>query len=192
MADDDWYDARFDPYMLAVGKIATVWAGLEFAINQAIWELCNVDAGAGACITAQLIGSGPRMRALLALVDFRSSDPKSKVEDSLTYKLNKLRERIEGLGRQRNSYIHQYPFIGLEKGDIKRLEVTADRRLRFDYVPADFDAMGKLVNDIRQARSDFDSIFERVLAEFVPWPRTQYEQSTRGIRSLRRNRDTPP
>jgi hypothetical protein len=56
MADDDWYDARFDPYMLAVGKIATVWAGLEFAINQAIWELCNVEAPVGACVTAQLIG----------------------------------------------------------------------------------------------------------------------------------------
>jgi len=58
MTDEEWYDPRFNPYMQAVGKIATVWAGLEFSINQAIWELCNVEAAAGACITAQLIGAG--------------------------------------------------------------------------------------------------------------------------------------
>jgi hypothetical protein len=138
---DDWYDARFDPYMLAVGKIATVWAGLEFAINQAIWELCNVDAGAGACLTAQLIGPSPRMRAVIALVDFRSRGPEHQTEQKLISQLNKLRERIEGLGRQRNNFIHQYPFIDTEGGELSRLEVTADRQLKFDWVPADFDAM---------------------------------------------------
>lgn len=57
---EDWhYDTRFDPYMLRVGRVAVVWAALEFAINQAIWQLANVEAGAGACITSQIIITGP-------------------------------------------------------------------------------------------------------------------------------------
>ena len=50
----DWYDKRFDPYVIAVGRIANIWAQLEFNINQAIWELCNVETGAGACVTSQI------------------------------------------------------------------------------------------------------------------------------------------
>jgi|ERR1700722_730133 len=192
MTDGDWYDPRFDSYMLAVGKIATVWAGLEFAINEAIWALCNVDAGAGACVTSQLIGPGPRMRALIALVDFRSRQPEHPAEQTLISKLNKLQGRIEGLGRQRNNFIHQYPFIDTESGELSRLEVTADRQLKFDWVPADFDVMVALVSDIRRARSDFDAIFDSVLNEFVPWSRTQFEQSTRGVRSLRGSTDKIP
>jgi hypothetical protein len=49
----DWYDSRFDPYCLAVGRIAGIWAQMEFIINQAIWELMEV--GAGACLTAQIV-----------------------------------------------------------------------------------------------------------------------------------------
>src|ERR1700722_17968754 len=101
MPKDDWYDARFDPYMRAVGKIATMWGALEFAINQAIWELCNVEAAAGACITSQLIGSGPRMRAFISLIDFRAHDSKCENEEKLITQFNKLTQKIDGLGRQR-------------------------------------------------------------------------------------------
>jgi hypothetical protein len=190
MPMDDWYDVRFDPYMQAVGKIAIMWAALEYAISQAIWELCNVEAAAGACITAQLIGPGPRIRAFISLIDFRAHDPQCENEEKLITQFNKLAQRIEAFGRQRNSYIHHCAVIGVEKGDIKRLELSADRRLKFDYVPADLEAMEKLAGDIRQARIDFDANFERVLVEFSPWPRTQFEQSNRGFRSLRKTKDS--
>jgi hypothetical protein len=190
MPMDDWYDARFDPYMQAVGKIAIMWAALEYAINQAIWELCNVEAAAGACITAQLIGPGPRIRAFISLIDFRAHDPQCENEKKLITQFNKLAQRIEGFGGQRNSYIHQCAVIGVEKGDIKRLDLSANRRLKFDYVPADLEVMEKLAGDIRQARIDFDANFERVLVEFSPWPRTQFEQSNRGFLSLRKTKDS--
>jgi hypothetical protein len=70
----DWYDNSFDPYCLELGRLSTIWAALEHAIDQLIWELSCVAPNIGACLTAQMIGPGPRMRALLALVHALGGD----------------------------------------------------------------------------------------------------------------------
>jgi hypothetical protein len=189
MPEADWYDSRFDPYMLAVGKIAVIWAHLEFAINQAIWELENVESGAGACVTAQLIGPGPRMRAFITLIDYRCNDPKTNAEIKLLNDFNRLSQKIDGLGRQRNVYLHQGAVIE-EGGKIKRVHISADKKLEFDFVPADIENMEKLSNDIRNTRIKFEAIFERAQAALPPWPRIQFERSSRGLRSRRSTIDT--
>jgi hypothetical protein len=69
-----WYDEVFDPYCLMVGRISTLWAGFENDLDQLIAELANVEAAAGACLTAQMIGPGARFRAIIALIRFRGLD----------------------------------------------------------------------------------------------------------------------
>jgi hypothetical protein len=115
---DDWYDPRFDPYMLAVGKIATVWAW-NLPSTKPSGSCVNVEAAVGACVTAQLIGPDPRMRALLALLDLRRHPAQIEAEEKLLSKFRKLSERIDGFGRQRNSYVHQYAIIS-EEGNIRQ------------------------------------------------------------------------
>jgi len=176
MADDDWYDNRFDRYVTAVGRIAGIWAQLEFVINDAIWELANVESGAGACITAQIIPSNPRMRALISLVHYRGA------KQELLTELNRFRHHIDGLGQQRNRFIHDPAGIDRETGEIKRVNVTAELQLDFSYHHVDYDKMASLHTEIKTAITQFRDLYKRVLDEVPPWPKTQYERSPLGIR----------
>ena len=179
----DWYDPKFDPYNLAIGKIATMWAVLEFIINEAIWALQNVDAGAGACVTAQIIGPAPRMRALIALLDYRASSPKNEKETRLFEEFNKLYERIDKLGRQRNQIVH-HQLLWSQKGGAVRAHISADRKLDFEYRLSDLDEMDKLWKSIRDVSNRFRALYFQALDVLPSWPRTQFEQSTRGFQSL--------
>jgi hypothetical protein len=176
MAGDDWYDNRFDRYATAVGRIAGIWAQLEFVINDAIWELANVESGAGACITAQIIPSNPRMRALISLVHYRGA------KQELLTELNRFRHQIDGLGQQRNRFIHDPASINLETGEIQRVNITAELKLDFSCHSVDYDKMASLHAKIKMAIMRFRDLYNRVLNELPPWPKTQYERSRLGIR----------
>jgi hypothetical protein len=182
----DWYDVRFDPYCLAVGRIAGIWAQLEFIINQAIWELANVEVGVGACLTAQIVIIGSRMRALLSLLDYRGAS-----ESNLKL-LRKLTRDIEGLGRQRNRWVHDPASLETDTGILKRVNVTADQRLDFKFYQTNIREMDRLHADIRDAIQKFTALFENACAESPPWSRTQYELSPLGIRSGRLKEPSPP
>jgi hypothetical protein len=186
MADDDWYDKRFDHYVTAVGRIAGIWAQLEFAINDAIWELANVESGAGACITAQIIPSNSRMRAFISLVHYRGA------QQELLADLNRFSNSIEELGRRRNRFIHDPAGIDQETGEIKRVNVTADRRLDFSFHPVDYDKMASLHAEIKMAITRFRDLYNRVLDEVPAWPKTQFERSPLGIRMARPARQNKP
>jgi hypothetical protein len=45
-----------------IGRIASVWAMLEFRMDQLIWHLMGVEQTLGACLTTQLSGAPPRLR----------------------------------------------------------------------------------------------------------------------------------
>jgi hypothetical protein len=172
-------DSRFDAYALAVGRIAIGWANLEFVINQAIWELANVEAAAGACMTAQIISIGPRMNALTSLVDFRNGGA------DILKSLNKLAGDIDGLARQRNRFIHDYVALKENTGEFQRVEVTARRKVVFDYQKVDLAEMEKLQSKIVKATQAFDELYARINSEVSPWPRTQYHGSSIGVQSHR-------
>lgn len=180
---DDWYDPRFDPYLVAVGRISGMFAQLEFNVNQALWEFANVEAGAGACITTQIASVGARLRALIALVDYRGGSRE------LLKVYGKLSDDIDDLSRQRNRFIHDPVSIVVETGKLKRAHMTADKRLKFEFVDADLAEMDKLHRKIRTKSIEFTALHERALAELPPWPRKQFEQSPHGIRSERLRKD---
>jgi hypothetical protein len=98
--DSDYENPEFKPYLVAIGKLATTWAMFEFTLNDIIWELANLSPKAGTCLTAQLIGPGPRFRCLVALLTLRGSSPRViKIANSISSK-------ADDLGRQRNRYVH--------------------------------------------------------------------------------------
>jgi hypothetical protein len=63
---------EFTPYFTAIGRLAIIWAEFEFSINEAIWELANVERFAGTCMTSQMIGPGPRFRCFVSLLRLRN------------------------------------------------------------------------------------------------------------------------
>jgi hypothetical protein len=178
--EEDVADPRFQPYNAALGRMAGMWAQFEYHMNQAIWELANVERYAGACITAQIISPGQRFRTLLALLDLRGSN------NNLWSEFNRLFRDAEGMARQRNRYIHDPVGVG-PTGDVSRIHVTADRKLDFGFKAVDIPELTKLYLEIKALSQHFDTLWDRALAELPPWPRAQYEQSS-GIRSHRLDR----
>lgn len=172
------FDPRFDPFLLALGRVATGWAQYEFTINSFIWELSNIERIAGTCITSQLIGPGPRFRCLLALLQFR------KAPQSLIGAFNSHHAEAEKVGRQRNRFLHDPLMVDEDTGKMSRMEITADKHVKHDFVSVEVDDLNKLDDKITKLDDEFDALYERALAEIPPWPKTQFEQSD-GIRAQR-------
>ncbi|UPT95166.1 hypothetical protein J4G48_0039020 [Bradyrhizobium barranii subsp. apii] len=170
--------ADFEPLYLALGKLSRHWAAFEYVLNDSIWELANVERLAGTCMTAQLIGPGPRFRCLASLFELRGVSPE------LIKAFNSLSSEAEGLGRQRNRFIHDVVVLNSQDRQLYRVETAADRRIRHDFIVIDLKAVEKLVVEIEQLTDRFDNLFDRAIVETPPWPRTQYSGSA-GIRRER-------
>jgi hypothetical protein len=99
MADPE-FDPAFTEHMKLLGLVAGMWAEMEYQINDAIWELANVERWAGACITSQIFSPSARMRALVALIRVRNGEPKD------VKKFTGMSQSIITLGHRRNAYVH--------------------------------------------------------------------------------------
>ncbi len=167
-------DPRFEDHYKSIGSVAVIWAVLELRINYAIWELANLNKQAGACITAQITAPVPRMRALISLVHFRGGD------NNLLKALNKFSGKLDGLARRRNRVVHDPWSVNEESGEIQRMEITADRKLVYEFKTEDTALVDQIYDDIDAAIKEFAALWRRLLAELPPLPKTQFEQS-RGI-----------
>lgn len=176
---------EFEPYIMAVGMIAANWSYLEHSMNDVIWEFCNVSKQAGACITSQIVGPGPRIRCLAALMNFRS------VPKELIKEYNSLGAEIEAAGRQRNRYLHDMIVSDDDPSEISRIEITADRVLKFEATLLVLDKMHNLSDELVRLDSRFNDLAGRAVAAAPPWPRTQFRRSP-GIHELRTKKDSAP
>jgi hypothetical protein len=176
---------EFQPFYEAVGRLALEWAEFEYYMNDAIWSLANVSRHAGTCLTSQLIGPGPRFRCLVALLHVR------EVSEELINAMNSLASEAESLGRQRNRYLHDPLVLDTTDRKVYRIETTADRKLRHDFVSIDLEAVKKLTYQILKVAARFDDLYDRVVAETPPWPRKQYERSKGIHRDHTRSTDHP-
>lgn len=162
--------SKMSPYLECVGRISIGVSFFELQLNRAIWHLANVEQHAGACITAQFIGPGPRFRAIQALLGFRGASKE------LVKTFDNLRQDAESVARERNRFVHD-PALMDQEGGFVRFEVTADRKLHFGMEAvtlADFEKLEKKVNDIRVR---FDKEFNDALVQLPPFPNLQFGQS---------------
>jgi hypothetical protein len=117
----------YDPCYYAIGELVAAWGILEAIISEAIWSLACMNDRDGACITAQLSGFMPRMRALIALVRENGGG------DGLIQDLNKFATAGETLALKRHRIVHD-PWVPDDKeGGLVRLEITANRKLIYEH-----------------------------------------------------------
>lgn len=161
----DWYDSQFDAYCLEVGRLTTMWAAFERHLDGLVWEMLDVHAHVGACLTAQMIGPGPRIRALIALAGVK------RVEQEIIKKLHNIGARAEKLGGQRNRYIHDTVGIGTLSNAVKRHEITANKKLRFEQLPVDLNDVRRLWIDIQNLEIELLNVGVEILPSLPVWPR---------------------
>ena len=176
MNDLSWFNPRFEPYCKLVGLIAGLSALNEFVIDETIWELANVEVSVGACLTAQMIGAGPRCKALMALVHYR--DPNC----SLLGELKRHGKQMMRLSAKRNRFVHDAVFVGTESGELLKNEITAHQRLVFEQALVKIEDLEILAKELRELGVKFIDLKHRLFDELPPWPKDQYETSPAGFR----------
>jgi hypothetical protein len=158
----DWYSTKFDPFLLEVGRISKLWAATEYALDKLIWFLMDAPDRVGACLTGQMIGPAPRMRALISLAGERG------VNASIVGELRALDKIVRGVGAQRNRYSHDTLFVQLQSGEIKTREITADNSVKLNDNPADMISARKLWIKIQSVNVKIYELANRIYS----WPLT--------------------
>jgi hypothetical protein len=98
------------PMHALVGRVAAEWSQVEHFLDIAIWRLAKVDDATGACMTAQIIGSFPRLMAINALCIHR------KVDDKILAQLKNLSQKMKGSQDRRNRILHDAWYIAETDG----------------------------------------------------------------------------
>ena len=153
-----------DQHYAALGKVADAWADLEFDIDQLIWKLMRTDQALGACVTAQMISTHPRFRALSALVRLYP------VSDKTVKKLGAISGEVAGLSTPRNRTIHDKRMMWAKTREVVRFQVTADAELKFGPQPESITSLGEFKEKILAARIKFDDLRKQIEAEIEASP----------------------
>lgn len=180
----DMGDPKYDSHFAAIGRLADIWALLEFEIDQAIWEFAEVEQMYGACITAQLIGINGRLRALASLVKIRTGN------EDLAKKVNIFAADVYSLSVARNRAVHDPRMRNATTDEIDRREITADRTLVFEFRTEDAKRLDSIRNEIGKKAEEFATLHEAIRAALQALPETDRPKLTR-IKPVKKVGESP-
>jgi hypothetical protein len=159
--DDGWpegeddYSLRVleegDPHYKSIGMVAYAWTCLELLLEAFITEAARGDEKALQCIVGQLIGPGPRIRAMIALARYRGCT------DPLVAALNKFGRECTELGAKRNRVVHDLVVVSTTTGRAYHYYATADKKLDIGHrvvTDKDLEAVAIEIDDFREKGRD--------------------------------------
>lgn len=143
-----------------IGRIASVWAMLEFRMDQLIWYLLDVEQTFGACITTQINGPSPRLRALKTLIELRGNSP------TIITKLTKFSHKIWDTQEQRNRTIHDPWFIKEDGTTVEQMRVaTIENKIVYKTVPVTLIETKSIYAKSLELLKEFNYISEEIRKE---------------------------
>lgn len=152
-------DQKFDPQFAAIGRLVETWAQLEFHIDQAIWQLAQVEQMFGACITAQMIGVNGRLRALRSLLQVWGAS------EATVKAVGRFAGSLSDLQQKRHRAAHDPRLVNWSTGKLERLEITADNKLVFGFEPEDAESLKGTREKIAAKIEEFKILFATIAAE---------------------------
>jgi hypothetical protein len=161
-------DAEHNHYA-AIGRVAAAWAHFEALVDIYSTELAQIDAKTGLCFTTQIAGSGRKLDAYISLARLSRELP-----DKLIKELNIFAKDTLGLSEQRNRIVHDLWFFN-HPAEPERLEASAKKLLRFEYIPTSTEALLKFSTQIDNHAEKFVELTDRIAA--APHPSPEIPQS---------------
>jgi hypothetical protein len=147
-------------YHTYIGRIASVWAMLEFHIDRVLWEFMKVEQTTGACVTTQMNGTTPRLRAMKALMELRGSSA------VLLTKLNKFTADLNSPQEDRNRIVHDPWFVGsVTKRASQIRKAVISNRIVYERVTVDITELEKIYKDSIAILRRFAALRDEILAE---------------------------
>jgi hypothetical protein len=119
------------PIHSLIGQIASDWAAVEHLLDLIIWQLAKLDEETGACITAQVMGSFPRMLTIIALCERRGLDA------SILNQARDLVGKMKGPQDRRNRILHDAWFVEANSGQTEQFKSMAKEELLYGFHPVD-------------------------------------------------------
>jgi hypothetical protein len=147
-------------HFATIGMVANQWAYFELSIDVKTLELAMIPEEIGLCITAQVVGSGRKLDAYIALA--RQLGVKKKNPD-----LEKLAKDTVALAERRNRVIHD-PWLVQGERQPTRLEATARKKLRYIVIPVSTSEIASLSREIIEHTVRFVELHDAVIAELRP------------------------
>jgi hypothetical protein len=139
----------------AIGRVAAEWAALETTIDTMSLRIAQIQPKIGVCLTAQISGSARKLDAYIALARLFGVV-------KLLSKLNEFAKDTQSLAERRNRVVHD-PWIG--SVNPHRLEATARRVLRLEFISVPTEQVKKLSQEITHHCVRFEKLAKEVEAE---------------------------
>jgi hypothetical protein len=155
-AVDELLEKHLPPYYDSVGRIAYVWSMLEHALDRIIWDLADTNQVLGACMTTQMNGPSPRIRALLALLEVRGWP------DPLIKRVKKFDGDARKWQEERNRAVHD-PFFVTLNGNVRRQRTaTINNKVVLDRYEPSLSSMQEVFEQSRRLLLDLNDILDAI------------------------------
>jgi hypothetical protein len=141
-----------------VGLVASSWAAFEHYIDLISIDLGRIPQKIGICFTAQISGSARKLDAYFAIARLHGAS-------TFSQELDKFSKDTFALAERRNRVIHDTWLTAETGGGVaRRLEATARRILRHEYIPIAPGELSILITDIMNQMARLRDLHERIKA----------------------------
>lgn len=165
------------PIYSLVGQIASSWAHVDHMLDILIWELADVDAQAGACITAQIPGTFGRFKALIALLTFHQQRTNKNLKP-LIDKATELSQKGNAPGDKRHRAVHDpwydYP---TSEDQTAQFKAMPHKDHRYGIHPVDLAELEAALEDIKKFSERVSAFRKDALDALVTSPETHQSPS---------------
>jgi hypothetical protein len=155
------------PIYSLVGQVASSWAHIDHLLDILIWQLADVEAQAGACITAQIAGTYGRFRAVIALLRFHQERTNRDLK-KLIDKATELSNKANIPGEERHRSIHdpwyEYPYTADQTAQFRAMP---HKDPRYGIEPVDLEKIKADLEDIKKFSDRVKAFRDDVLATLV-------------------------
>jgi hypothetical protein len=155
------------PIYSLVGQVAASWAHIDHLLDILIWQLADVDAQAGACITAQIGGTYGRFKAVIALLTFHQQRTNKNLKD-LIGKATELSQKANNYGEGRHRAVHdpwyEYPYSADQTAQFRAM---SNKDPKYGVEPVDLNNVKATLEDIKKFSDRVKTFRDDVLATLV-------------------------
>jgi hypothetical protein len=158
------------PIYSLVGQVASDWAYLEHTLDLIVWQLAGIDQRKGACITAQVMGHGPRCDTIIALGSIAG------LSSHILKRVDALKGRLFATATSRNRIIHD-PWIKISETGLAgtserpgQYKSMARKILKFGADPSQIDDIEKTIAAIRGHRRECSELRNEIIRELEALP----------------------
>jgi len=131
------------PFYTLVGRVASEWANLEHILDTTIWGLLGASQELTACVTSQIMGVGPRCKAIETLCCARELD------ESVKQPFRKLMSDSYDLSERRNRAVHDFWVVEAKPDKASQFRAMAYKDKRFGLVEVGRSEIEELLTNIR-------------------------------------------